>query len=405
MIIQNDLLIFNEGETVVSSDIICKLSGFDNLYIRSDKKIIFDTVGFQMNKNYTVIVFPKGYSCNTNQINDDLQLIILILKNFKNNNKYSNFNLDIRNNIDESFLYSCFFIYDFWKKNGDYFEYKTKLDKYNISKIDWPNTIKNSSLLSLENYLDIYGVRLLRDYESDFSSIFNDALFISINHLKSLITFKNNIKKTKMKSIQESKYIINKIRRETFNSSKIELLNHIENIILGTSKFKIDSNEFFVYTKYFNIIWEQIIAKLLKSEYSTLYDLVPNIFINLTSRYSNSPIEYRQIPDILYISNNEVKIVDAKYYDIEHTFPGKDDFLKQFFYDITLKTSLVKRNYMIFCGNEKNKSLKIGNVKIEKIDSEFTQLNEIDLYVFDTKQAIENYLFHLTTSDYRKELL
>ena len=404
MIILDDLYLFNEGEIVESKDVINEIRVFSNLFSHKGESLIFDTVGFQVSSNLMIVVFPKGYLYNINHINEDVELLIQLLMKIKENNNYYGFEYNVQSNIDEAYLYSCLYIYQYWLKNGNYYEFRSKLERKNYSKINWKRTLKSSYVHDQDNLLDIHGFRLFRDYNTDFSELFNLALRSSIKSLDKLLTVKNIVINTQEISIEKIKNISNKIRRETFNSDKINLLNHIESILLKSSTFRVNRDEIYVYTKHFNLVWETIVSKLLKSDYSSLSRFVPNIKIDLFFKYDNK-IEFRQIPDILFISENRLNIVDAKYYDVDYTFPSKDDFLKQFFYDITLKTNLNKKNYMIFCGSINSNLLKIGNVKIENLKGEYSHLNEIGLYIFDTKKAIESFLFNVSSNDYRKGLI
>lgn len=407
MIILDNLIVFNDGERVSAPEFIDMIKEFDFLYHRNEDTLVFDAVGIALKQNKIVAVFPKNYKYNTNKINEDIQVLSILLKELNLNNELNSYEYTTVSNGNETFLYSCLFIYNYWSKNGDYFDIKKQNNSQNFKVINWKQTISNSYLLDPDNsIINPSGAQYIKDFDSDLAILFKYALRKSLRFIRFLVPM-NIVKIENFRTIDESqiRFMLKKLKRSTYHSDKINLINHIENVVIGNENFQKNNKEFFIYSKHFNIAWEFIVSRLLKSEYKVLCHLVPDIKVELDPQYEDYFVMFRQVPDILYIEDKRVVIVDAKYYDVRHTFPNKDDFIKQFFYDITLRTNRIKNNYFVFCGSSSKMVTKIGQVQIENISENIVIKNKIILYVFDTKQAIENYLFHNLSEDYRKELI
>jgi hypothetical protein len=164
-----------------------------------------------------------------------------------------------------------------------------------------------------------------------------------------------------------------------------------------------------IYTKSFNIIWEESLQQVLEHNH-TLKEKAPNVTWNDdTSVNERLGIKNRTIGaspqvDIIFEKNDILYILDAKYYDIINNGnrPGLTDLYKQFYYGQAFKDILslsdLPENGLIFpcyMPNEKDYLFKFTDVEyVVKLDGSLNKITQIPAYVASIEKTIDAFIAH-----------
>lgn len=271
-------------------------------------------VGIKCKNGDIEINFPMGYnlSSNSRDLTKDIKLLINVLSQHTKKKK-STITKDI--NLFEQVLFPMksymYIIEDYYRRGGYFFEYE---DTYNVSKsgkIHWNYTIKTQKPVIInENiiYLDFVTKKDTIDNTQLITDIHKYCVYLSFEKLgwlystclpdKPRIVNKNNM---------FQKVISSKLMTVFKDSDKL-LFKHM----LAILNFEGDKNSKINYlygTYRFEYVWESMIDKLFGVNDKSFY--YPKSYWEIDNKvYTNACLR----PDTIMIHNNNVCILDAKYY-------------------------------------------------------------------------------------------
>ncbi|PTJ50432.1 hypothetical protein BU009_13980, partial [Mammaliicoccus sciuri] len=213
-------------------------------------------------------------------------------------------------------------------------EYK-KVENNGKGRIDWARTIKlklpvidDSDFL----YLDLVTNKNQINTNSIITAIHNNIIMECSKEYGWLFDKKINIDKADLPlTIEQQIILLKKKLRETFSKYQIILL---QKMIIYLEKCVNDKTEINLITPYYYYVWEEMIKKTLNHNMD-LQSLVPRPYwyIDGTKKFT------RQIPDVLLERNNNLIILDAKYYSIIsnniNKLPGWESIVKQMYYNLS----------------------------------------------------------------------
>ncbi|RIN97932.1 LlaJI family restriction endonuclease [Mammaliicoccus sciuri] len=239
-------------------------------------------------------------------------------------------NNDIESIDNIEWLLNEFFNHGLYKE-----EYK-KVENNGKGRIDWARTIKlklpvidNSDFL----YLDLVTNKNQINTNSIITAIHNNIIMECSKEYGWLFDKKINIDKADLPlTIEQQIILLKKKLRETFSKYQIILL---QKMIIYLEKYVNDKTEINLITPYYYYVWEEMIKKTLNHN-TDLQSLVPRPYWNI-----NGTKEFtRQIPDVLLERNNNLIILDAKYYSIIsnniNKLPGWESIVKQMYYNLSV---------------------------------------------------------------------
>lgn len=277
------------------------------------KDIDDDFVGIRCKDGEIKINFPIGFKISNND--DELRKDILLLINTLSANtgkKESEFLGNIRKYEKIQFpIQAHIEIIKNFYRNG---YYKEREMIYSISKkgkINWNRTIKTQKPYFQENkifYLDLVTQKNTINDDNLITLIHEYCVYDSFKKIGWLFS-KKMPKKPQIKF--NKKLFISIITEKlsyTFNDSTRRLFNNMLAIIRCTGDLEAEVN--YKYGTYrFEYVWEKMIDRVFGIE--NKYDYFPRTKWILEQRnYNNASLE----PDTIMISNNNIYILDAKYY-------------------------------------------------------------------------------------------
>ncbi|HEM8407922.1 TPA: LlaJI family restriction endonuclease [Acinetobacter baumannii] len=333
----------------ITSDEISSLllSGiFKTVFVNNSFQLQLLFVGEMLFKNDYAISFPKCVS-KKNFTYTKIKLIRYILKQYFNSRKKQDAVFkDENENIffNDNFASKEYEIYialrNYFQNKGNYKKKEIIASSKKVKSIEWKKTIKNSIA-----YIDQDNViypspqsKSIIDYENDVTEIFKCIItYLADKYELDSIKHYINVNCESRLSIDE--LIKNKIRycnriknelSHTYNSEDIFILNLILDYLELNYSYS-GKNEIKLFgTTSFHVIWEFICSTFFKNEYSQVIDNFahPKWYIENTYFEKN-----KFIPDILLHSNENLFILDAKYYyPIPDKVCGASDIAKQFIY-------------------------------------------------------------------------
>lgn len=150
-------------------------------------------------------------------------------------------------------------------------------------------------------------------------------------------------------------------------------------------------------TKFFYLVWEQIISDAVESNYSEYKSYLPKpTWDDLDQRFPQKAFN-RPKPDILMDDGNFLHVIDAKEYDLHTSRPSLQDLWKQLYYGISLNAKMRGKsitNSLFFpsidvvsekCIDKFSKIYPLGFDEVE-------EAQVINAYLVDLKQAMNAYL-------------
>jgi len=176
-----------------------------------------------------------------------------------------------------------------------------------------------------------------------------------------------------------------------------------------------------IYTSSFNIIWEKALQFVFKHE-KKLKKKLPNVIwadddtsmqqLHIKPRSSSGSPEV----DIAFMNNNELYILDAKYYDLFNTGyrPGLTDLWKQFYYEqaykIATSSNSTPKGGLIFPYFDTGKKLTIKKFStvqfhVESANSDKVEMANIPAFVASIDDVLEQFLTGISSQkDYIRNM-
>ena len=147
------------------------LSDGDKRYSKDHKNYILDFVGFVIEKEKILAVFPKHFFNNDNnfekqdkkQIEENVKMLFKVINKYNTENQskaIADKYIGYKDNFESDYPFESFFkIYEYYKKYGIYKEEEERLSKDMSGKISWKDTIQRANVIvSNQNliFLPIY---------------------------------------------------------------------------------------------------------------------------------------------------------------------------------------------------------------------------------------------------------
>lgn len=301
------------------------------------------------------IFFPKGYNIDI----DFEKLLVAGKLLFQTINKYRN---EIILNEDEiewlgnenssiKLLNTYEWIIKDFIKHGLYIEMDEKEEVNSKGKIDWNKTIKNELPIIKQGqfiYTNIHTKKTKLRTDNYVSKIHNNIMVECIEKLGWLFNLDISLDYCELDLDKEKQLVILKQKlNETFKERDIQLIKKLISIIENKTS---DLKNFEIVTPYFYTIWEEMLKIIFKHDHSLLR-IMPKPYWLIENKKNYTT----QIPDILIKNNDDLIIIDAKYYSIEfrkhNKYPGWESIVKQLYYSLSLATKFKNITNLFFYQN------------------------------------------------------
>lgn len=272
-------------------------------------------VGIKYENGNIEIRFPFGYRLSKEHIREDILLLLEVLSNntkqIKSNIVDNVYNINDRyHKVDFPIQAYIFIIKDFYRR-GYYKEYNIDYKVGKNGKINWNRTIKTQKKYIQKNdvfYLD-FVVKSNRINENQIITMIHEyCVYESFKKIGWLFN-KFVLKKPRIKKCLKLflSILYNKIQNTFNNNNKFLFKNMID--ILEYESNHIDEYNYKYGTERFEYIWENMIDKVYGIKNKKKY--FPKTYWNIKGNiYNNSVLE----PDTIMIYDNNVYVLDAKYY-------------------------------------------------------------------------------------------
>jgi len=376
----------------------------------------FKAVGFFMCDEKIITVLPKGFTLTDNPVNDASVLLRVLLRyrnsrNLEPEEKRMLFGDSLFKN---GRLVSAIALLDDFKSNGYLRKLITSNSRITGGFTDWNRTITTITPL-LNNGRPIYANPVRRsiftDTDNMFCKIHKSIIYECIALLGWLCELdSSNFEIAPMPvSFEEAKSIIKVELRNTYVQREIEVLKLMLQYLSAKSGDQTSQSVELLMTPYFHNTWEEICGYLFGNQYSILKNIVPR------PMWRNSKIKgvLSQRPDILYIHNKNLYILDAKYYDYNVATPGWHDVVKQLFYKYTIEQNIASnedlsdsiqdvssiKNVFILPENGHDDCVHLGSIYVENVQ----ELGDIYVFSINIQKGMQQYAYR-EKSQYRSDL-
>ena len=388
----------------------------DMKYSKSKKENIFDFVGFIINKEKILVVFPKHF-CDTEDINNEnikenISLLFKVINKYVSENKnhpLAEKYLGYEENYESDYPFEEFFkIYEYYRKYGVYKDEEILIQKNCSEKISWKDTIQKSNAIVSNNnliFLPLYSKR-----KNPKDAFIGQCMTFVINHtLKSFPFFVNLplIKENncKIDFLTNREYTLRQLYQYKGMVFKDYQKQLVETLINFFEKYNKISTGGAIHIKinYFDMVWEKMVNKYLNEcfvkvdeensklifEYNKNKTTNTKKFGSKTFNIDVSDNKYSIRPDHYCEENNTMYVFDSKYYT-----NISDLNYKQYTYTILLGNSQMGSNKKLYSalllpGKDR------GRFHL-KLDIPYCQLNPGCNYIIeqylDVKTLMKNYI-------------
>lgn len=408
-------IIYEEDGKLVKNNENIRFEANDIRYSISNGGYVYNFVGFIVDNNNLLAVFPKHFfDSNKKEVenNKDITLLFKVINKYivecKSNAKASKYvGRENETEYISDYPFAAFYkVYDYYQKYGIYKKEEFEFKKNTNGKVIWKKTIQNSNkIVSNGNIIFIPLIYKKNNFKDDFIS--ECMIFVINNTIKNFsyfLPFRTiNQKNNNFDFIRNKKYVIEQLMQEknrVFKNHQISLINALIEFFEqfnmnprgGALHFKI---------KYFDRVWENMVEKYLND-----YFLDVNRENNLIFDYSrkqkkkrfiaqkefyidDSKNNFKIIPDHYYETENKIYVFDSKYYNKLNELN-----YKQLVYTILIGNSIYGRNKNLYSA-----LLLPGRERVQlhiDLTSDFKQMNDgcnkvIEQYL-SVKELMQNYL-------------
>lgn len=374
----------------------------------SDAKSGSDFVGFSFdikdNRPVTYITFPLGYgseNINKEDLFPHIRKLISILLVAKSEGV-----LPYEDSLNNSFpIYDYMYVLEYFiSHNYEYYkETETNYGVKESGKISWKRTIKNIKPDITEDN-DVIYLETIRRY----SSLNEDNLITTINAYcvslasKLVGSFYGDLLVEDSESPDEETtkiwvdFLNHKISHTNLDNNKRLFSSMIA--ILSNATNRSGDEKILFGTSRFHLIWE----RMVDVTFGRLNDNNKNDFYPAVSweNENNSEKSSYLRPDTIYINDNKVYVIDAKYYryGLDHNLkllPGSSDVIKQIAYVEFLKNRYKDKyeinNVSPFIIPTYNKSVVVEKSAIANVDWDDSNVKVVAV-LLDSKTLVDAYL-------------
>ena len=371
-----------------------------------------DLIGFKLAfvgcielSNLILVSLPYGVTelqikdCTESQIRPFLVNVIKAIRQYSNK-------IDI---VTSGKIAASFYLLDDLESNGLLSKYIKSDSKKESGKINWSKTIKHSIPTKIGetwSYTNFFR-RGNTKHESHELTIIHKWAINQAYNLISLISDDYKIDPDDYEtclSASEINEIIFRIQPKLTKDRDIYVLDMIHQLVCNNDQYNVSA----IYTKNFNLIWEQALQNVLKHDIF-LKNKVPNVQwqdistvtddFNIKAKFKGGVPEV----DIIFQANNTLHILDAKYYDLFNGGgrPGLTDLWKQFYYGQAYKaifdTQSQPFNGFVFPCFMPDSSMfikKFSSVKfsVNSESGEINNLTEIPAFIASIDSVLDCYL-------------
>lgn len=348
----------------------------EKCYINTNKDE--DTfVGVQWLDGDIKINFPLGFSLDATSdstLRKDILLLLNVLRNFTQ----QQFNSVPKRNFvtkDSMFpLFAYLYVLKDYVMRGYYKENTVEYHKSKTGKINWSRTIKTQRPYIQDLnvfYLDFITKKTVVNENELITLIHQYCVYKSFQMLGWLYT---NYLPVKPQLKFNQKLFINILKRKlatTFNDADKLLFKNLIVIVNNENDYSLDNLSFSFGTNRFEYVWEKMIDRVYGETNKTDYFPKTHWHIydseNLITASENAPLE----PDTIMINDNNIFVLDAKYYKYGVTrrsfdLPGTSSISKQITY-----------GEYIFKNKTSNSKTKVYNAFIMPFNSSVQSENRI----------------------------
>jgi len=396
---------YKEYDNDYPNDFVTQLINREICSVKNNK-IKFKVTGFIIYKNTFIIIFPKNY--NVPREEKDLlkhaQVLFQVLLKYKQESNLNVEEMELLGGEDgqykESYYTSYLIISDFIENGPLKKEIRIESSSYS-GRIDWSATInKKQPIFSKGSviYNDTVSKKNMIDHHHLLLQIYRYCVNKSIEKYGWLFDLSLENVEEFLELPCDINYGINFLTKElnsTFVDREMKVVKILRDFLSGIEFDRFEKIEIMV-TPYFHNVWEVICSFNFKNQYKGLRSLIPKTKWEIES----SAKVQSQRPDIIFIKEKTIYILDAKYYDIDTNLPGWSDIVKQFFYGFTIFRNInakmhqrIKQletveNSFLFPSGDPDPIKYVGRVSIE----ENMDLGYIKAYKINTFLAMQCYL-------------
>ena len=334
-------------------------------------------VGVQCLDGDIKINFPLGFSLDSTSdstLRKDILLLLNVLRNFTQQqfNSVPKSNFVTKNSTFPLFAY--LYVLKDYVMRGYYKENIVEYHKSKTGKINWSRTIKTQRPYIQDLnvfYLDFITKKTVVNENELITLIHQYCVYKSFQMLGWLYT---NYLPVKPQLKFNQKLFINILKRKlanTFNDADKLLFKNLIVIVNNENDYSLDNLSFSFGTNRFEYIWEKMIDRVYGETNKTDYFPKTHWHIynseNIITASENAPLE----PDTIMINDNNIFVLDAKYYKYGVTrrsfdLPGTSSISKQITY-----------GEYIFKNKRSNSKTKVYNAFIMPFNSSVQSENRI----------------------------
>ena len=273
------------------------LSDGDKRYSKELKNYILDFVGFIIEKEKILAVFPKHFfndddnfkEQNKKQVEENVKMLFKVISkyNVENNSKsVADKYIGYEDNFESDYPFESFFkIYEYYKKYGIYKEEVVSLSKDTSGKISWKDTIQKSNTIASNGnliFLPIYAKK-----KSNKNAFLSECMTFVINYTIRNFSYFIQLppvreKECKIDFLTNREYTLRQLyqyNNTVFKDYQKELINALINFFEKYDK-KAAGGAIHFKINYFHFIWESMVNKYLndcfikvdKENYKLIFD-------------------------------------------------------------------------------------------------------------------------------------
>ena len=386
-----------------------------NLFIHASSGDDNDSfVGVKIKDNNVYFYYPQTYSFDENKkdIRNDILSVLRTISLTKTSSKEKNFYFQEKANNSEYAIDSCLWIINDYFNNGLYIHREKLYKKNQHGRIDWKKTIQNDNPIISNGNL-VYKNIIVEEkinIANMLVEIHKYCIKKSIDYIGWLFNINSSIIQSKNINEAIKKQYILTLKKETnstFDDKKRELFQHCINVIAGLDD-REESKEFVYGVDMYYHIFERMIDCIFSSKKSNQkYDFKANWVLEKNNDIPISSSNLR--PDTILEKDNNIFIIDSKYYKFGFTGNDKEDLpetssiQKQIAYGLFVKNSIKEDNkkiynvFMIPFNKNNNPILKCDeNIQYVGYAESPTQNNgdsyeKIYTYLVDMRYVIETW--------------
>lgn len=322
--------------------------GIKNIIIRTAENGQ-DYTGIKLAKDTsssTEIIVPKYYMPDMNKPVDDLtkdekrklKQLTKAWRKYQARLKTKNNGIVEGSGINFDFDVVFILIQDFLE-SGLYIDFERTEKISNVGKIDFSRTIKKCRPIIL-NEGPLYLPYITRTKKIADEELVRNTQILVLNDIAKkvgwLIGFNIHIPPIGIKG-GLNKSLVSKLKmakNNSYNTRKLKLIDSLVQYLTMLDLVGNDENELFVSIVY--KFWEDMIADTIGNvDHSTLDSIfyIRHRYVDRrTGAVYRMPRDLNPLmPDAVYMENNDIILLDAKYYD-KMSFPTNEDITKQFAY-------------------------------------------------------------------------